>query len=474
MSKLMDLKESDLNNRNIGLVDISKVLHGLKIPFMLSDGVLLGAVREKSFIKWDWDVELSVKVEDIFNKSELLLESLKENGFILVNVTLDWKNYKICAEKLGTKYSLIGFYEHGDHRMRAAWLYPKIFFDQLEEYVFLGNKYMVPSPPENYLKFQYGDWKTPIRTANKRSYLTSDVYRENRHTVRLLLYLKNKFQRILSKLKIFFRSFFITRLYRENNFQKMYEYCLCEGINVLEIGTSDGREAALALKNYGSKIKSICIVEPDIKNLKISRRAISRYDKNKIVNYHNLAIGDFCGTGDFYINNSFSNLNSSFLSGSNIKKIEMEYITLEKYIKKINLETPLLIKMDIEGYEVDILDESKKFISSLNDVSILLEIHPDHYSKHRSMYELLDWFFENGFKPIMIESAGVISPSQFQGQKMKLISSDKTGSLSRGLYSCVDKEFVKYACSRNIQENINEYYMTSKIVRSLLITNSSQ
>ncbi len=83
MSKLMDLKESDLNNRNIGLVDISKVLHGLKIPFMLSDGVLLGAVREKNFIKWDWDVELSVKVEDIFNKSELLLESLKENGFIL-------------------------------------------------------------------------------------------------------------------------------------------------------------------------------------------------------------------------------------------------------------------------------------------------------------------------------------------------------------------------------------------------------
>ena len=125
MKKLKDLDSKALYDRNKGLVDMANTLDELSIPFMLSDGVLLGAVRDRAFIPWDWDVELSIKVEDIFDKSGVLLESLKQNGFILDRINLKWDNYKVNAYKYDTKYSLIGFYEEGQYRLRSAWKYPK-------------------------------------------------------------------------------------------------------------------------------------------------------------------------------------------------------------------------------------------------------------------------------------------------------------------------------------------------------------
>jgi phosphorylcholine metabolism protein LicD len=101
--------ESNLQDRNRVLIDLSNKLNDLQIPFMLSDGVLLEAVREGNFIKWDWDVELSIKVEDIFDKSDRLFEALKDEDFVLDNIGLKWENYKINVYKFNNKYSLIGF-----------------------------------------------------------------------------------------------------------------------------------------------------------------------------------------------------------------------------------------------------------------------------------------------------------------------------------------------------------------------------
>ena len=467
MSQPIDLNEKILKERNKGLVDLSKILHEHKIPFMLSDGVLLGAVREGDFIKWDWDVELSIKVEDVFSKSACLLEVLKKEGFVLQNVTLEWHNYKIGILKFGTKYSLIGFYEKGAHRMRAAWLYPKEFFDRLEEYVFLGNKYMVPSPPENYLKYQYGDWKTPVRATVKRDYLTSEVYRENRYYIRLYHFIHNTMKSSISRVKKYLKKYFLPYYGREANFQKMYESCICDDINIIEIGTSDGREAALALRNVGSSIRSINIIEPDIKNMRLARAVISRHDKDGKVSYHNFAVGTFSGKGSFYLNGVASNLNSAITIGSDEGKVDVNYVTLEDFFEQYNVKTPVLIKMDIEGYEVELLQQATNYLVNLQNVHILLELHPNTYSRSRSMYGVLGKLFENGYRPVMIESAGVKNPSLFREKGLKLINIDK----ARGLYHCSDKDFVRDVCSRNIQEKITDHFMTAKIARSLLITN---
>ena len=132
MPNLSDLNKTDLEDRKRGLEDFSSVLKDLQIPFMLCDGVLLGAVREGNFIQWDWNVELSSKIENIFDKSDRLLELLKDQGFDIVHVNLEWENYKITASKFKNQYTLIGFYKKGALRVRSTWAYPCIFFDNLE------------------------------------------------------------------------------------------------------------------------------------------------------------------------------------------------------------------------------------------------------------------------------------------------------------------------------------------------------
>ena len=58
------------------------------IEFLLFDGALLGAVREKNFIKWDWDVELAIRVEDAYDKIDKLMEAAKYSGFTIKSTNL--------------------------------------------------------------------------------------------------------------------------------------------------------------------------------------------------------------------------------------------------------------------------------------------------------------------------------------------------------------------------------------------------
>ncbi len=58
MNDHFDRNKKQLSERNQTLQKIKKVLDNLKITFFLEGVVLLGAVRNKNFIKWDHDVEI--------------------------------------------------------------------------------------------------------------------------------------------------------------------------------------------------------------------------------------------------------------------------------------------------------------------------------------------------------------------------------------------------------------------------------
>tara|TARA_Y100000768_G_scaffold521_1_gene390 strand:+ start:25542 stop:26978 length:1437 start_codon:yes stop_codon:yes gene_type:complete len=468
MKKLKDLDNETLLKRQIGLVDLADTLDQLEIPFMLSDGVLLGAVRDGGFIPWDWDVEISIKVEDIFNKSDSLLEQLKKNDFDLDKINLVWDNYKVNAYKHGTKFSLIGFYEEGEYRMRSAWKYPKIFFDRLEKFVFLNRTYHVPSPPESYLEFQYGDWRTPLRDNVKRNYLTSDVYRDNNYAKRAFLYFKSKTESLKTKLKKYLKFLIANKNNREPIFQLMYESSIIDNCNIIEIGSSDGREASLAIKNFKNKIKNIFIIEPDPENLKNAKWNILKNDKSNITKFFNAGIGVKTQSNPFYLSSKASNLNSSISTFHLSEKINTQYYKLDEFIKENLITTPLLIKMDIEGFEVEILNSIIDYLISNKDIYILMELHPSRYSKNRSMLNLLDKLFSNNYYPLLIESAGRPIPSMFAKKDMNPIFS----TTNRGLYYYPEKEFVKTIASKNIHDKISESYLTPKIARSLLISNS--
>ena len=67
-SKVRLRSDQELDDQNLGLIEIKKILNDLDIPYLLSSGTLLGAVREKDFIRWDWDVQMYLFMESAYSQ----------------------------------------------------------------------------------------------------------------------------------------------------------------------------------------------------------------------------------------------------------------------------------------------------------------------------------------------------------------------------------------------------------------------
>ncbi len=181
--------EEELQNQAIGLAQLRNILDGLQIPYFIGGGTLLGIIRDNDFIAWDWDVELCFRFEDIYVHRKTLLENLKKHGFSLENYNRSKANFKITAGKFGTAYELLTYRKNGEFRQRMRSKMPDKFFSEGNYVTLRGEKYQSLNPPEEYLAYNYGDWKTPMRTADRSSYTTS----HSRMKITLLDRLRNIF-----------------------------------------------------------------------------------------------------------------------------------------------------------------------------------------------------------------------------------------------------------------------------------------
>ena len=202
LNKIRIRSDEELKIQNIGLEELHKILNDKKINHFLTGGTLLGAIREKNFIKWDWDVEFTILTDEIFSKKEELNDLFLKSGFQIVEYSFKHNNFKWELKKYNFIYELIGLYREGNwlYRKGKGTKVPAFFFDKPTDLFFLGNIYQTVSDPEKYLEFCYGDWKTPIRTVNKIEYLTTEYQpRFKKHNIFI-----QKLKNIFIKLKKFF------------------------------------------------------------------------------------------------------------------------------------------------------------------------------------------------------------------------------------------------------------------------------
>lgn len=137
---------------------IKKILGKLNVKFFLMYGTLLGVYRDKDFIEHDTDIDIGILGTDNIDRVRIELEN---NNFRIVKnsprhihfhvergVITDihfyrdtGKNYQ-CFIKEGKPY---------------LW-FPKRF-GTLKSIKVFGDKYYIPTPTEELLKWLYGDWK---------------------------------------------------------------------------------------------------------------------------------------------------------------------------------------------------------------------------------------------------------------------------------------------------------------------------
>lgn len=470
MKKLKIFSDKELENRNKGLVEIKHILDQELIKFLLFDGALLGAVREGNFIKWDWDVELALYTEDVYPKINNILKKLDTSEFTFGTIDPSIKNLKINVYKYNSKYSLIGFYRKNKIRRRKQWKYPSEFFDNTEIIKFLGHRYNCPSPPEKYLKYQYGDWQTPKKEIDPKKYLDKRVLVRSSRAKRPIM---NLFKGI-KKIWVYF-SVLVLKIktiifgyQAEPLFITMLDYSIKEDTTFLDIGSSDGVESLYLLRKY--KHIKIFLLEPDINNLQRAQTAINKiFPCDERIRFENLGVSNKTQKATFYRCPTAPNQNSAVKTEKALEPIEIQYVDLLSYVKSKKITPPLLIKMDIEGHEVEVLQGFLVYLKEVNNITILMEIHPDTYNEKHSLKKILEKLFNYGFKVKFVESAGLRRPAKFVKNNLKPIKNSR----NRALYKNPDNNFIlENACEK--QFNIINYppFFTKKIIRSILLMKS--
>ena len=146
------------------LEDCLKVFNNNNLEFSLCMGTLLGAFRNGDFIDWDYDIDVAVKYED----KTSILDCIPEFEKFGIKVC----RYDGALLSLERNNSYIDFYFFKKYYYLWRKCVPGIvtrnsFIEDTKKINFLGTEYNIPSETDGYLKYHYGDWKTP----NKESTL---------------------------------------------------------------------------------------------------------------------------------------------------------------------------------------------------------------------------------------------------------------------------------------------------------------
>jgi len=157
------------------LKEIKQILDGMGVKFFLHSGACLGAVRDNCIMPWDDDLDLGVVI-GLNGFTEELIGSIvsifREKGYVS-GVRLQDSHISIPLLKSSVRTDLQCHHIiNGSIMHYPGILVPLSIFTDLKEIDFLGEKYLVPNPPEEYLRLKYGeDWVTP----KKIGYYEKDI-----------------------------------------------------------------------------------------------------------------------------------------------------------------------------------------------------------------------------------------------------------------------------------------------------------
>ena len=152
------------------LICLTNILEKNNVIHWITDGTLLGAIREKNFIGHDTDTDIGVLYSS-FNKDSY--DSILAEGFELKHV---FGYHEDCLEmsftRDGVKTDLFFFYKEGQKIRHSAFSnITKLGYNRVDYHYdefdvkkrdFLGHFFYMPEDPLKFIVTKYGkDWKTP-------------------------------------------------------------------------------------------------------------------------------------------------------------------------------------------------------------------------------------------------------------------------------------------------------------------------
>jgi len=153
---------------------------------------------------------------------------------------------------------------------------------------------------------------------------------------------------------------------------KLLQKFLKPGMNLVDIGSNLGYYALLEARTVGGAGRVIAI-EPVAGNFaQLSKNVHANGYRNILL--HNVAIGAMNGAATMYIGKK-SNWHALYPVPWKTRGITVRVSTLDAVLDEHNLRSVDLIRMDLEGYEVEVIHGMRKTIENYSP-RLLVELHP--------------------------------------------------------------------------------------------------
>ena len=204
---------------------------------------------------------------------------------------------------------------------------------------------------------------------------------------------------------------------REIDHYKMLQEILKPGMQILDIGANIGYYAVMESKVIGTSGK-ITAIEPILQNIQMLRRNIELNGIENIDVVHG-AVSESTGTGQMYVS-SHSNLHTFHKDGSAAAYLESTPVDVPTFTLRdaaVRSGTRAeLIRMDVEGHEVEILGQLIDLIrENVMTPQVIFETHLSRYTPENDFAPVLSDLFSLGYTVRTAASSSVSGTARLQG-----------------------------------------------------------
>lgn len=238
-----------------------------------------------------------------------------------------------------------------------------------------------------------------------------------------------------------------------------------------ELGVDLGANIGYVTMNLCRGMDKVVAIEPDPRCIELLSKSADANGWTDRISIYNFAISDTSGERDIYLAEKYNNLNTLCdISGVDTKDHKFNKSTVKtRTIDSLNIN-PNFIKMDIEGHEVEAIRGSMETLRKAKKCKILMEVHPQYYSKERSFAETLRNLFDIGFDVKYIVSAAMACPDLFRERGYEPFKEMKDEKHTRGIFKGVSKDDAIDFCSNvHIQKVPSNGKTSKKIARAILL-----
>lgn len=204
----------------------------------------------------------------------------------------------------------------------------------------------------------------------------------------------NKINNIKEYKKFFFIYDLIDEVYVQGSHFNQLDYSHFN--TIIDAGANIGAFTINAKRTAKNSTKYI-LIEPDEKNY---NDLIENMKLNNITNFLPVKKGLWSSDGilNFYLSDRAGE-HSVINSSSQVKKIEIDVFKLETLFDDNEIILPAIIKMDIEGAELEVISSSIKLLKNTKGITLLIEAL--HFVNGEETYKkIIPLLKENNFKII--------------------------------------------------------------------------